>query len=102
MHSDFETAADIIKTIDFNYNGDFAEQKRMLFSKWGTFVGERLAKYSEPVDLTEDGVMLIKCENSVVANELFIKKNEINILLKREAKNTGQIPFKYIKITYGK
>ena len=102
MQSDFETAADILKSIDFNYNNNFEEQKQTLFSKWNAFVGEKIAKYSEPKDLTEDGIMLIKCKNSVVANEIFLKKTEINALIKGEAKKIGQIPFKYIRIIYGK
>ena len=102
MQSDFETAADILKSLDFNYNNDFEEQKQMLFSKWNEFAGEKLAKYSKPTDLTDDGVMIVKCKNSVVANELFVKKTDINALIKNEAKKIGQMPFKYIRITYGK
>lgn len=100
--SDFETAAEILKAIDFNYDIDYEEKKCLLISKWKDIAGEKLAKYSEPKELTDDGILLITCQNSVVANELFIKKNEINTLIKSEAKKIGQIPFKYIRIMYGK
>lgn len=99
-NSDFETVADIIKTLEFKYDADYETKKQELFSQWEIFVGEKLAKYSYPKELTDDGVMLIFCKNSVVANELFNMRIQINELIKKKAKKIGQITFKYIKITY--
>lgn len=98
--SDFESVADILKTLELSYNVDYENSIQELFSYWKDFVGEKLAKYSSPKELTSEGVLIITCKNSVVANELFNLRMKINESIKKKAKKLGIDFFKYIKITY--
>lgn len=97
-NSELERIGDIIKTIAFSFDEDIEAKKRELMSKWGEVAGEKLLKYSTPVDIDDVGVMRIVCKNSVVSNELFNNRIEINKKLKSIAKNLG-IDFKYIRLT---
>lgn len=98
---DFETPADILKTMKFTVDKDLSERVGNLFSKWSDIVGEKLAKYSTPKTLTNDGILIVSCKNSVVGNELFNSRIEINKKLKEKAEENQINFFKYIKITYG-
>ena len=98
--SDFETVADILKTLDLKYNADYETKIQEFYSYWKEAVGEKMADYSEPKELTSDGVLIIGCRNSVVANEIFNSRIRINEKLKKKAKNLELRFFKYIKITY--
>jgi len=98
--SDFETVADILKTLDLKYNADYETKVQEFFSYWKEAVGEKLAEYSRPKELTSDGVLIIGCRNSVAANELFNSRIKLNEKLKKKAKNLELGFFKYIKITY--
>lgn len=97
----FETAADIIKSLNFTVQRDYSDKAEALFSEWEYVVGEKLAKYSKPKKLTEDGILIVSCKNSVVGNELFNSRIRINKILEEKAKKNHIDFFKYIKITYG-
>lgn len=97
----FETPADIIKSLNFTVEKDFSGKVEALFAEWENVVGEKLAKYSKPKKLTEDGILIVSCKNSVVGNELFNSRIKFNKILKEKAKKNQIDFFKYIKITYG-
>lgn len=97
----FETPADILKTLKFTVDADLSERVDRLFSEWTNIVGEKLAKYSTPKTLTNDGILIVSCKNSVVGNELFNSRMQINKILKEKAQENQIDFFKYIKITYG-
>lgn len=97
----FETPADILKTLKFTIDKDFSEKVEALFAEWENVVGEKLAKYSKPKTLTDDGILIVTCKNSVVGNELFNSRIKINSVLKKKAQKNQIDFFKYIKITYG-
>jgi len=99
-NSDFETAAEILSTINLQYNDEYENKVEKLFSCWSGIVGESLAKFSNPRQFSSDGILFIKCSNSVVANEIFSIRTEINKKLKEEAKKIALDGFKYIRITY--
>lgn len=98
----FSTAAEIIKTLGLSFNEDYENNLNVLFSQWPEIVGEKIAKYSAPSELTDDGVMIIKCKNSIVANEIFNLRIKINEEIKKRAKKREIHCFKYIKITYNR
>lgn len=98
QNSELERIGDIIKTIAFEFDEDVEAKKQELMSKWGEVAGEKLFQYSAPVEIDDVGVMRIVCKNSVVSNELFNNRMEINKKLKSIAKGLG-IDFKYIKLT---
>ena len=97
----FETAADIIKSLNFTVEKDFSDKVEALFAEWEDVVGKKLAKYSKPKKLTEDGILIVSCKNSVVGNELFNSRIKFNKILKEKEKKNQIDFFKYIKITYG-
>lgn len=92
--------SDIIKSLNIQYNVESEVNKQELLTKWKEIAGEKTAKYSYPKALTDKGIMIIVCKNSVVANEIFKNKNEINKKFSEEAEKAGINYFKYIKITY--
>lgn len=94
---EFERIGDILKTITFDFDEDIEAKKSELMSKWEEIVGEKLSKYSTPINLDDVGVMEIKCQNSIVSNELFGKRTEINEKLKKIAKEK-EINFRYIRL----
>ena len=96
----FETAADILKTMNLQYDYSYEKNVQTLFSQWIDIVGENLAKYSSPQRLTENGILFVCCKNSIVANELFNNRTSINKIIKTKAKELYLNDFKYIKITY--
>ena len=98
QNSELERIGDIIKTIDFRFDEDIEAKKAELMSKWSETVEEKFLNYSKPVRIDDFGVMMIACKNSVVSNELFNKRMQINEKLKRFAKETG-VEFRYIKLT---
>lgn len=97
----FETAAEIIKSLNFTIEKDFSDKVEALFAEWENVVGEKLAKYSKPKKLTEDGILIVSCKNSVAGNELFNSRIKFNAILRERAKKNQIDFFKYIKITYG-
>lgn len=98
--TDFSTAAEIIKTLGLTFNADYENQVNFLLNQWSEIVGANISKYSEATELTEDGIMMIRCKNSVVANEIFGLRTKINAEIKQRAKKANVNCFKYIKIVY--
>ena len=98
---DFSKLSDIIQNFRVQYNKEQIDNEGDFFSEWKSVVGEKLAQHSAPKKLTQDGILIISCTNSVVANEIFNAKDKINKKLKTIANNSGINCFKYIKITYG-
>ena len=102
QQTDFSTAAEIIQMLGYTLNEDYEKKIACLFNQWSKVAGENIAKYSTPYELTEDGVMKIRCKNSVVANEIFNIRYKINEKYKNIAKKNKIDYFKYIKITYNR
>ena len=98
QNSELERIGDILKTITFKFDEDVESKRTSLMSKWSEVVGEKLSQYSKPVKIDDLGVMQVSCKNSVVSNELFNQRIEINKKLKIHAKAL-EVEFKYIKLT---
>ncbi len=96
----FETPADIIKTLQFTVEKDCNDLTETFISEWESIVGEKIAKYSKPKKLTESGILIVSCKNSTVGNEIFHTRTKINSILKEKAKENEINFFKYIKIIY--
>ena len=97
-NSDLERVGDILKTISFDFDEDVEAKKAELMSKWGDIVEEKFLRYSKPVQIDDLGVMRIVCKNSVVSNELFSIRENINRKFRVFAKDLG-LNFRYIKLT---
>ena len=99
-NSDFQTAAEIIKSLNLKCDVSYEEKIQEFISQWEDTVGNKLAKFSKPQQFSSDGILFIKCKNSVAANEIFSLKAQINAELKAKAEKLEIKNFKYIKITY--
>lgn len=53
-----------------------------LYKFWGKVAGAKFAQKSKPYSMLGGGVMVIACENPVVAQELMLKKTQILIKFK--------------------
>ena len=42
--SDFETAAEILKTLDLSFDDDYENNLEKLFGQWNDIVGEKIGK----------------------------------------------------------
>ena len=100
--SDFETAAEILKTLDLSFDDDYENNLEKLFGQWNDIVGEKIGKYSKPKTLTDDGILIVTCDNSIVANELVSKREFVNKKIKKLTAELKISGFRYIKITYSR
>ena len=53
-----------------------------LYKFWTKAAGAKFAQKSKPYSMMGGGVMVIACENSIVAQELMLKKTQILIKFK--------------------
>lgn len=100
-NSDFDLIQNIIKDIDFNYEETSQLKKEELFGLWKDIIGEKISKFSKPMDLSSDGILTIACSDSFVANELYFEKDKIFSLLQEKSEKMG-IKLKDIKFDYRK
>ena len=52
-----------------------------LYKFWSKAVGEKFAQKSKPYSMLGGGVMVIACENAIVAQELMLKKTQLLVKL---------------------
>ena len=48
-----------------------------LYKFWSKISGEKLSKHSKPYGMAPNGVMIVACENAVVAQELQLRKTQL-------------------------
>lgn len=58
-----------------------------LYKFWAKAAGEKFAKRSKPYSMMAGGVMIIACENSIVAQELALRKTQILVKLQPYVKS---------------
>ena len=100
-NSNFELLEDIIKTIDFNYDIGLQKNKELFCKYWAEIVGDNISQISKVYDIQSDGTVIIVCENSYVANELFMEKENLICKMIKKTENMG-ITIKDIKFDYRK
>lgn len=84
-YSDFESVHEIIGKIDLKYDKSIENNKALLFEEWESIIGEKIASLSKPVELSDKNLLKISCANSFVANELFMQKQNLLILINEKA-----------------
>lgn len=99
-NSYFESIQDILSTIEFK-NEVFEVDEKTLAETWKECVGEKIAEVSKPSNLSKDGVLTIACVNSLVANELYLERNNLLQILREKFENLG-IEIKVLKIDKNK
>lgn len=82
LYTDFvsteELIADLLEQKEFKK----AMTRSNLYKFWSKVAGAKFAAKSKPYSIMGGGVMVIACENPVVAQELMLKKNQLLIRFK--------------------
>ncbi len=82
LYTDFvsteELMAELLEQKDFKK----AMTRSNLYKFWGKVAGAKFAGKSRPYSMLGGGIMVIACENPVVAQELMLKKTQLLIKFK--------------------
>lgn len=74
LYTDFEGLDSIIDTMMDNPQFKKAVARTNLFNMWDKILPEKFRKKSRPYSMLPGGVMVIACENPVIAQELSFRK----------------------------
>ena len=74
LYSDFEGVDSVIADLLENKDIKKAITRSNLYRFWKSIVGPKFAENSKPFSMIGGGVMVIACENTVVAQELTFQK----------------------------
>lgn len=77
LYTDFVTTESIVEELLQNKEIKKAITRSNLYRFWGKVVGEKFAKKSKPYSMLGGGVMVIACENAIVAQELTLRKTQL-------------------------
>lgn len=82
LYTDFVSTDSIVAELLEKKEIKKAMTRNNLYKFWGKIVGAKFAEKSRPYSLVGGGVMVIACENSIVAQELMLKKTQILVKFK--------------------
>lgn len=74
LYTDFEGLDTIISSLMDNPQLKKAVARTNLFNMWDKILPEKFKKKSRPFSMLPQGVMVIACENPVIAQELSLRK----------------------------
>ena len=74
LYTDFESVDSIIESMMDNPILKKAVAKTNLYNLWDKVLPEKYRKKSRPFSMLPGGVMVIACENPVIAQELSLRK----------------------------
>lgn len=74
LYTDFEGLDSIIDTMMDNPQFKKAVARTNLFNMWDNILPEKFRKKSRPYSMLPGSVMVIACENPVIAQELSLRK----------------------------
>ena len=74
LYTDFEGVDTIIDSMMDNPQLKKAVARTNLFNMWDKILPEKFKKKSRPFSMLPKGVMVIACENPVIAQELSLRK----------------------------
>ena len=74
LYTDFEGIETIISDMMDNPQLKKAVARTNLFNMWDKILPEKYRKKSRPFSMMQGGIMVIACENPVVAQELSLRK----------------------------
>ena len=77
LYTDFVTSESLIEELLGNKEIKKAITRNNLYKFWGKIVGEKFAQKSRPYSMLGGGVMVVACENAIVAQELTLRKNQL-------------------------
>lgn len=82
LYTDFVGTSEIIAEMLENKEIKKAMTRSNLYKFWGKVAGAKFASKSKPYSMIGGGVMVIACENSIVAQELMLKKTQLLVKFK--------------------
>ncbi len=82
LYTDFVGTDSIIEKMLEKKEIRKAITRNNLYRFWGKAAGAKFAQKSRPYSMVGDGVMVIACENGIVAQELMLKKTQLLVKLK--------------------
>lgn len=77
LYTDFVTTESLVEVLLENKEFKKAMTRSNLYKFWGKVVGEKFKDRSKPYSMINGGVMVIACENAIVAQELMLKKTQL-------------------------
>ena len=81
LYTNFVSTEEIIAEMLENKDIKKAVTRSNLYKFWSKAAGEKFADKSKPYSLLPKGIMVIACENAIVAQELMLKKTQILLKL---------------------
>ena len=87
LYTDFVSTEEIISEMLEQKDIKKAITRSNLYKFWSKVVGEKFANKSRPYSMMGGGVMVVACENNVVAQELILKKTQILLKFKPYVKS---------------
>ncbi len=81
LYTNFVTTEEIIAEMLENKDIKKAVTRSNLYKFWSKAAGEKFADKSKPYSLLPKGLMVIACENAIVAQELMLQKTQILLKL---------------------
>ena len=77
LYTDFVTTESLVEVLLEKKEIKKAITRNNLYRFWGKIAGEKFAKRSKPYSMMSGGVMVVACENAIVAQELTLRKFQI-------------------------
>lgn len=77
LYTDFEGMESIIENMLSSKELKKAVTRNNMYKFWAKIVGKKFAEKSRPYSMAGNGVLVIACENSAVAQELMFQKAQI-------------------------
>ena len=77
LYTDFVSTEEIISEMLENKDIKKALTRSNLYKFWAKVAGEKFAEKSKPYSMLGGGIMVIACENNIVAQELMLQKTQI-------------------------
>ena len=77
LYTDFVSTEEIISDMLENKDIKKALTRNNLYKFWSKAAGEKFADKSKPYSMMGGGVMVVACENAIVAQELTLRKTQI-------------------------
>lgn len=82
LYTDFTSTDEIIAKLLEEKEFKRAMTRSNLYKFWSKVAGAKFAAKSKPYSMLGGGIMVIACENSVIAQELMLKKTQLLVKFK--------------------
>ncbi len=82
IYTDFVTAESLVEEL-FGNNKEIkkAITRSNLYKFWVKAAGEKFGQRSKPYSMMPGGIMVVACENAIIAQELTLRKTQILVKL---------------------